>query len=191
MTGQDEAELRARALSFGSVAAEYAALRPGYPADAVAFLVGDGGRRVLDVGAGTGLLTEVVLGAGHDVTAVDPSPEMLAELVARLPAVTAAVGSAEALPVDDASVDAVVAGQAAHWFDPAPAAREIRRVLRPGGVLGLIWNTPTSGRRGSARSASSSARRRVGTRPTRASSTGSPRSSRPRWTCSSPGSSSR
>jgi SAM-dependent methyltransferase len=141
MTGQDEAELRARALSFGSVAAEYAALRPGYPADAVAFLVGDGGRRVLDVGAGTGLLTEVVLGAGHDVTAVDPSPEMLAELVARLPAVTAAVGSAEALPVDDASVDAVVAGQAAHWFDPAPAAREIRRVLRPGGVLGLIWNT--------------------------------------------------
>jgi SAM-dependent methyltransferase len=66
---------------------------------------------------------------------------MLAELVARLPAVTAAVGSAEALPVDDASVDAVVAGQAAHWFDPAPAAREIRRVLRPGGVLGLIWNT--------------------------------------------------
>jgi SAM-dependent methyltransferase len=141
MTGQDEAELRARALSFGSVAAEYAALRPGYPADAVAFLVGDGGRRVLDVGAGTGLLTEVVLGAGHDVTAVDPSPEMLAELVARLPAVTAAVGSAEALPVDDASVDAVIAGQAAHWFDPAPAAREIRRVLRPGGVLGLIWNT--------------------------------------------------
>jgi SAM-dependent methyltransferase len=141
MTGQDEAELRARALSFGSVAAEYAALRPGYPADAVAFLVGDGGRRVLDVGAGTGLLTEVVLDAGHDVTAVDPSPEMLAELVARLPAVTAAVGSAEALPVDDASVDAVVAGQAAHWFDPAPAAREIRRVLRPGGVLGLIWNT--------------------------------------------------
>jgi SAM-dependent methyltransferase len=141
MTGQDEAELRARALSFGSVAAEYAALLPGYPADAVAFLVGDGGRRVLDVGAGTGLLTEVVLGAGHDVTAVDPSPEMLAELVARLPAVTAAVGSAEALPVDDASVDAVVAGQAAHWFDPAPAAREIRRVLRPGGVLGLIWNT--------------------------------------------------
>jgi SAM-dependent methyltransferase len=141
MTGQDEAAMRARALSFGSVAAEYAALRPGYPADAVAFLVGDGGRRVLDVGAGTGLLTEVVLDAGHDVTAVDPSPEMLAELVARLPAVTAAVGSAEALPVDDASVDAVVAGQAAHWFDPAPAAREIRRVLRPGGVLGLIWNT--------------------------------------------------
>ena len=120
MTGLDEDELRARARSFGSVAAEYAALRPGYPADAVAFLVGDGGRPVLDVGAGTGLLTEVVLDAGHDVTAV---------------------GTAEAIPAGDASVDAVVAGQAAHWFDPAPAAREIRRVLRSGGTLGLIWNS--------------------------------------------------
>jgi len=141
MTGLGEDELRARALSFGSVAAEYAALRPGYPADAVAFLVGEGRRRVLDLGAGTGLLTGVVCAAGHDVVAVDPSPEMLAELAARLPAVTTAVGTAEDLPVEDASVDAVVAGQAVHWFDPTPAGREIRRVLRPGGVLGLIWNT--------------------------------------------------
>jgi SAM-dependent methyltransferase len=141
VTGPGERELRARALSFGSVAAEYAALRPGYPPDAVAFLVGDGPRRVLDLGAGTGLLTEVVLGAGHDVVAVDPSPEMLGELAARLPAVTTAVGTAEVVPVGDGSVDAVLAGQAAHWFDPAPAAREIRRVLRPGGILGLIWNT--------------------------------------------------
>jgi SAM-dependent methyltransferase len=75
------------------------------------------------------------------VGAVDPSPEMLAELASRLPAVAAAVGTAEAIPVADASVDVVVAGQAAHWFDTAPAAREIRRVLRPGGTLGLIWNT--------------------------------------------------
>ena len=140
MTGLDEDELRARARSFGSVAAEYAALRPGYPADAVAFLIGDGAR-VLDLGAGTGLLTEVVLAAGHDVVAVDPSPEMLGELAARRPGVVTAVGTAEAIPAGDASVDAVVAGQAAHWFDPAPAAREIRRVLRPGGILGLIWNT--------------------------------------------------
>ncbi len=141
MTEPDQAELQARARSFGSVAAEYAARRPGYPADAVAFLLGAGSRRVLDLGAGTGLLTQVVLDAGHDVVAVDPSPEMLGELSARLPGVTTAVGTAEAIPVGDATVDAVVAGQAAHWFDPAPAAREIRRVLRPGGVLGLVWNT--------------------------------------------------
>jgi SAM-dependent methyltransferase len=137
----EDAELRARALSFGSVAAEYAALRPGYPADAVAFLLGERPRHVLDLGAGTGLLTEALVAAGHDVVAVDPAPEMLAQLAARLPGVETAVGTAEEIPVADAAVDAVVAGQAAHWFDPEPAAREIRRVLRPGGTLGLIWNT--------------------------------------------------
>ena len=142
MTGSDADALQARGRSFGAVAAGYAALRPTYPAEAVAFLLGDGGpRRVLDLGAGTGLLTEVVRGMGHEVRAVDPSPEMLAELTARLPRVGAAVGTAEAIPVADASVDGLVAGQAAHWFDPAPAAREMGRVLRPGGVLGLIWNT--------------------------------------------------
>ena len=137
----EDAELRARALSFGSVAAEYAALRPGYPADAVAFLVGDEPRRVLDLGAGTGLLTDELVAAGHEVVAVDPAPEMLAQLADRLHAVETAVGTAEEIPVGDAAVDVVVAGQAAHWFDPEPAAREIRRVLRAGGTLGLIWNT--------------------------------------------------
>src|SRR3954467_9483407 len=140
-TGENEGALRARALSFGSVAAEYAALRPGYPADAVAFLLGDRPRRVLDLGAGTGLLTDALVAAGHDVVAVDPAPEMLAQLGARLPGVETAVGTAEEIPVGDAAVDAVVAGQAAHWFEPEPAAREIRRVLRPGGTLGLVWNT--------------------------------------------------
>jgi SAM-dependent methyltransferase len=138
----DSGEMQARGRSFGSVAAGYAAHRPTYPADAVAFLVGrERPLQVLDLGAGTGLLTDVVRGLGHHVLAVDPSAEMLAELTARLPDVEGLVGSAESLPADDASVDAVVAGQAAHWFDVQPAAREIRRVLRPGGVLGLIWNT--------------------------------------------------
>jgi SAM-dependent methyltransferase len=135
--------MQARGRSFGSVAAGYAAHRPTYPADAVEFLLGPGSppRQVLDLGAGTGLLTEVVRELGHRVLAVDPSAEMLAELTARLPDVDAVVGSAEAIAADDGSVDAVVAGQAAHWFDPDPASREIRRVLRPGGVLGLIWNS--------------------------------------------------
>ena len=141
MAGPDE--LKARGRSFGTVASGYAALRPTYPADAVKFLLGPDSspRRVLDLGAGTGLLTEVVRDLGHEVLAVDPSAQMLAQLRDRLPGVRAVVGSAESLPTDDGSVDAVVAGQAAHWFEPEDAAREIRRVLRPGGVLGLIWNS--------------------------------------------------
>ncbi|WP_369130933.1 class I SAM-dependent methyltransferase [Modestobacter roseus] len=135
-----------RRTSFGAVAAEYAALRPSYPADAVAFLLGPAPRgveplRVLDLGAGTGLLTDVLLAAGHDVVAVDPSEPMLDQLRARLPHVPAAVGGAEAIPLPDGDVDAVVAGQAAHWFDVGPAAAELRRVLRPGGVVGFVWNT--------------------------------------------------
>ena len=138
----EDAELRARALSFGSVAAEYAALRPGYPADAVAFLVGDGPRRVLDLGAGTGLLTEVLLAAGHDVVAVDPVPGDAGRAGApACPASRRPSGRRRRSRSPTPRVDAVIAGQAAHWFDPAPAAREIRRVLRPGGTLGLIWNT--------------------------------------------------
>ena len=95
---------------------------------------------MLDVGAGTGLLTGVVAAAGHRVVAVDPAPEMLAQLTVRLPGVPVLTGTAESLPLTDAAVDAVVAGQAAHWFDVAPAAGEFRRVLRPGGALGLVWN---------------------------------------------------
>jgi SAM-dependent methyltransferase len=137
---EEERALRARALSFGSVAAEYAALRPGYPADAIAFLTGPRPRRVLDLGAGTGLVAGALVAAGHDVVAVDPSPEMLAQLTARLPGVEVLAGTAEAVPLTDGSVDLVIVGQAAHWFDPAGAATEMRRLLRPGGVGGLLWN---------------------------------------------------
>ncbi|MGY1840094.1 MULTISPECIES: class I SAM-dependent methyltransferase [unclassified Modestobacter] len=130
-----------RRASFGAVAAEYAALRPSYPADAVSFLLGPRPRRVLDLGAGTGLLTDALLAAGHEVVAVEPAPGMLDQLRALLPQVEAVLGGAEAVPLPDAGVDAVVAGQAAHWFDPVPAAAELRRVLRPGGVVGFVWNT--------------------------------------------------
>ena len=130
-----------RARSFGAAAAQYALLRPTYPPDAVGFVVpGDGPRRVLDLGAGTGLLTGLLLESGHDVVAVDPSPEMLEQLRARYPEATTAVGHAEAVPLPDAAVDVVTAGQAAHWFDPAPTAAGMRRVLRPGGTVGLLWN---------------------------------------------------
>jgi SAM-dependent methyltransferase len=131
-----------RARSFGSVAPDYAVLRPSYPPGLVPFLTGGAGRgrRVLDLGAGTGLLTELLVEAGHEVVAVDPSAAMLEQLAHRLPRVPTAVAAAEALPLPDADVDVVTAAQAAHWFDPTPAAAEIARVLRPDGTIGLLWS---------------------------------------------------
>jgi SAM-dependent methyltransferase len=87
---------------------------------------------VLDLGAGTGILTRGLLAAGHDVVAVEPDDEMRAEFAAGTPGVIPLAGSAEAIPLVDASVDGVVAGQAYHWFDPALTHLEIARVLRPG-----------------------------------------------------------
>jgi SAM-dependent methyltransferase len=129
-----------RRLSFGSVAALHERYRPGYPAEAVAWLLGPGPLRVLDLGAGTGKLTRAVLAAGHDVVAVEPDAEMRAELAARLPGVSLHAGSAEQIPLPDASVDAVTLGQAFHWIDRGGALPEIARVLRPGGVLAVTWN---------------------------------------------------
>ena len=98
------------------------------------------GLRVLDLGAGTGKLTALLGSLGADVTAVEPDAAMLAELRRGLPEVRALGGSAEAIPLPDASVDAVLCGQAMHWFDMSRAVPEIARVLVPGGVLGAMWN---------------------------------------------------
>jgi SAM-dependent methyltransferase len=143
--GTESVGWQERARSFGAVAGGYSSLRPGYPDDVVAFAVGgaDGHARrlrVLDLAAGTGLLTAPVVAAGHDVVAVEPAAGMLAQLAGRLPSIPALEGTAEAIPLPDGDVDVVTAGQAAHWFDPAPAAAELRRVLRPGGAVTFVWN---------------------------------------------------
>ena len=96
--------------------------------------------RVADIGAGTGKLTATLVRLGADVTAVEPDPQMLAELRRAMPAVRSVPGRAEEVPLPDASVDAVLAGQAMHWFDLDRALPEIARVLRPGGVLAGLWN---------------------------------------------------
>lgn len=98
-------------------------------------------KRVLDLGAGTGKLTEAIAARGCDVVAVDPSMEMLGQLRARVPGVDARVGRAEAIPLPDNDVDAVTVAQAWHWIDKAAAVPELTRVLRPGGTLSLVWNT--------------------------------------------------
>ena len=108
--------------------------------EAVRWLVGDQPLRVLDLGAGTGKLTRTLVDLGHDLVAVEPSAEMLAELRRVLPEVEALTGSAEEIPLRHGSVDAVACGQAFHWFDPVQALPELARVLVPRGRLGLAWN---------------------------------------------------
>jgi len=133
-----------RATSFGSETGSYEKGRPEYRPDAVAWLLEplpEGDRTVVDIGAGTGKLSRAVLALGDaTVTAVDPDPQMLDALRAKTPGVEAVTGTAEALPLADASADAATLGQAWHWVDPVAASAEIGRVVRPGGVLGLIWN---------------------------------------------------
>jgi SAM-dependent methyltransferase len=129
-----------RASSFAGVADEYERGRPGYPREAIEWLLGVDSLVVLDLGAGTGKLTSALLDAGHRVIAVEPLPQMRKILKSNLPAARALAGTAEKLPLASASVDAVAVGAAFHWFDQGAAQAEIARVLRPPGVLGLLGN---------------------------------------------------
>jgi SAM-dependent methyltransferase len=130
-----------RARSFGGVADVYREARPGYPAAAVEWALEHApGRDVLDLAAGTGKLTEAIAATGAHVTAVEPLEEMRRELARTVPAATRLPGSAEQIPLADGAVDAVLVGQAFHWFDQPRALDEMARVLRPGGVVGLICN---------------------------------------------------
>jgi ubiquinone/menaquinone biosynthesis C-methylase UbiE len=128
-------------LSFGSVAEAYERARPLYAVEALEWLRERLPlRRVLDVGAGTGKLTRQLAAIGADVVAVEPDDEMRAVFARVVPSVEVLAGSAEELPVPDASFDVLTAAQAFHWFDLDRALPEARRVLRPGGGIALLWN---------------------------------------------------
>lgn len=126
--------------SFDSAAELYDRVRPRFAEAALDWVIPDGARRVLDLGAGRGKLTVSLVERGLDVVAVDPSPNMLDRLRANLPGVDSRLGRAEDTGLLDASVDAVVVGSAFHWFARPAADAEIARVLKPGGSAGLLWN---------------------------------------------------
>ena len=138
----DVHEIAAR--GFGAEAAAYERARPSYPPDAITWLTENlalgPGSQIVDLAAGTGKLTRLLAGIGADLIAVEPVAGMRAKLHEQLPAVPVVAGVAEALPLADSSVDAVVVAQAFHWFDARRAMAEIARVVRPGGHLALIWN---------------------------------------------------
>lgn len=129
---------------FGTFAAHYDRARPTFPQDAVAWLCGDpvnpADVDVLDLGAGTGKLTRALAAAGYRVVSVEPSEGMREVLSATSPGASVLAGSAESIPLPDASVDVVTSGQAMHWFELPVALPEITRVLRPGGLLSAVWN---------------------------------------------------
>ncbi|SCG52861.1 class I SAM-dependent methyltransferase [Micromonospora inositola] len=132
-----------QALSFGAAAADYDRFRPRYPQEALRWALDglDAPARVVDLGAGTGILTRGLVALGHQVTPVEPDPGMRTQLGAATPGVTALAGSAESVPRPDGTADAVLVGQAYHWFDKERAHVEIARVLRPGGTFAPIWNS--------------------------------------------------
>lgn len=146
----DRDEFARRRQVFGRAVDDYDRTRPTYPTDAVAWCLGEptGPLDVADVGAGTGKLTAVVLAAGHRVVAIEPDDTMRSRLAAQLDSrrdgggvLDVRAGAAEDLPLADRSVDAVVAGQAWHWFDHDAVGRELARVVRPGGTAAAVWNS--------------------------------------------------
>ena len=129
-----------RARAFGRVAPQYERGRPTYPAEAIEWLLGGEPLDLVDLGAGTGKLTRVLIDAGHRVRAVEPLREMRVLLADSAAEAELIEGTAERIPLPAGSADAVLVGAAFHWFDQERALAEIARVLRPPGVLGLLGN---------------------------------------------------
>lgn len=129
-----------RGLSFGEMAEEYDRWRPSYPDEAVDWLAPCAPATVVEIGAGTGRLTSLLGPRGLDVDAVEPDPRMRAVLARNNPGARCHASDSTALPVPDGSADAVLVADAWHWFDPVATMQEVRRALRPGGWLGLVWN---------------------------------------------------
>lgn len=129
---------------FTREAKTYAHGRPDYPDELLGWMGEEldigAGKEVVDLGAGTGKFTSLLLRTGAQVTAIEPVAAMREQLSEKLPAAKVLHGTAQALPLATHSIDALTCAQAFHWFADERALQEIHRVLRPGGHLGLVWN---------------------------------------------------
>ena len=129
---------------YSKASARYEQGRPEYPEDLIGWLERElglrCGMRVADLGAGTGKFTRLLARTGAQVVAIEPVDAMRERIGQAAPGAVVLGGTAEAIPLDDAAIDALVCAQAFHWFANDRALREIHRVLRPGGKLGLVWN---------------------------------------------------
>ena len=144
MAAMTRREVHARAGAFDAAAAAYERGRPGWPDAALEAIVRRLGlsreSAVLDLAAGTGKLTRMLVGRFASVVAVEPLDGMRAVLERDTPGARAAAGTAEAIPLEDGTVDAVFVAEAFHWFDAARAVAEMERVLRPGGGVAVLYN---------------------------------------------------
>jgi SAM-dependent methyltransferase len=137
-----EEEKAKRASSFGAVASHYERYRPGPPSESVEWILGDRKGRVVDLGAGTGALTRLLVKSCEEVVAVEPDARMRSVLSEEVPGARAVEGRGESIPLRDGWAQAVLASSSWHWMDPVPTLNEVGRVLVPGGVLGAIWSGP-------------------------------------------------
>ncbi len=135
-------EKERRSGSFGGVANLYERYRPGPPAAAVDWLLPTPVGTVVDLGAGTGALTRLLIDRADQVIAVEPDDRMRSVLTEEIPDARAVTGKGESMPIPDSCADAVVASTSWHWMDPIPTLAEVHRVLVPNGVLGVLWSGP-------------------------------------------------
>jgi SAM-dependent methyltransferase len=131
-----------RAASFGAAASHYERFRPGPTAEVVDWILPRHAGTVVDLGAGTGALTRLLIDRADDVVAVEPDDRMRAVLTVEVPGARAVTGRGESIPLPDASADAVLASSSWHWMDLIPTLHEVGRVLVPGGTLGAVWSGP-------------------------------------------------